>query len=150
MNPRKQVALFIIAMLLTACGGCGKPVMAPIPETPYTRAAKAADDIAGSIKLLIAAESNLEQQKLITPQEGLTIIKALGALNSANVKFTSDVSAAAASGSKSVAVPSGKAVVAAIAGLTGLTIKNEKARQTFAAIMATVNIALAVVENFVQ
>lgn len=150
MNPRKQVVVFIIAMLLTACGGCGKPSVAPLPETPFTKAARAADDIAGAAKLLVSAESNLERQNLISTQDGLTVINALAVVLSANAQFIKDIELAAASGSKSAAVASGKALVKAIGGLTGLTIKNPQAKQTFDTIMGTINIALPIIEQFTQ
>lgn len=146
----RRIAIIVMAATLTACGSCTKPAnVQPLPETPFTKAARAADDIAGALKLLVRAETNLEQQKLITPQEGLQVLDAIAAVVSANTTFTNDIEAAKASGDKSAAVPTGKAVIAAVGGLTRLTIKNEKARQTFDAIMKTINIAVGVLEGFV-
>lgn len=161
MNANRRISV-VFDHIALACGlsvlllaGCqssctGKPATQPLPPTQYTAAARAADDIAEGIKLLVVAESNLEQQKLLTPQEGLRIIDGLAALQKANGQFIRDIEIAQASGSKTVAVASGKAVVAAVSGLAGLTIKNPQARQTYDGIMAGVNLAIGVVSGFVQ
>lgn len=148
MRTNRHLLIFAILVTLTSCAP--KTSVQPLPETPFTKAARAADDIAGGIKLLVAAETNLEKQRLISPQEGLKVIDAIAVLNKANVTFTNDVETAKATGSKSALSASGKAVIRAVGGLTGLTIKNEKAKQTFDGIMATVSIAVAVVQSFVE
>lgn len=124
-----------------------------VPSTPFTPAVRATDDIASAIKLLVAAESNVEQQKLITPQEGLAIIGGLSAINRANVQFTADLQAAIASGNKSALHPSLTALKNAVnelnnGGLLGL--KSDKAKQVFSISMSTITLALGVLEGFVQ
>lgn len=151
MRTRKLtlIPMLALACSVASCSSCG-PKPTPVAKTPFTDALRAADDIAMSIKLLTEAERNLETQHLITPQEGLKIIDALTVLHGADVRFVADLDVARAANSKSAAVASGKALVTAIGGLTSLTIHNPDAKRTLDRIMATVNIALGVLQTFVE
>ena len=146
MKRKLFIASTFVALLLVA--SCTPKVKA----TPFTEPAKASDDIATSIKLFTAAESNLEKQKLITPQEGLAIINGLSALNSANIQFNSDLSAAKASGNKSALKPSLDALKKAAVDLNTngvLGIKSPEAKQAFQLTVQSLNLALGVLEGFV-
>lgn len=153
-DNRNEILLVLFLLGLLAIGpSCGPRPATTVQPTAFTGAARATDDIASGIKLLIAAESNIEQQKMITPQEGLKIIDGLGALNAANVQFTSDLTAAKATGSKTALKPSLNALRTAVSNLNAnglLGVKSERAKQVFGTAMGAVTLALATLEAFVQ
>jgi len=120
--------------------------------TPFTAPARASDDIATGIKLGLAAETDLEKQKLLTPQEALKVVDGLSAINVANIQFNTDLGVAKASGNKSALKPSLDALRKTVTDLNTngvLGIKSEKAKATFALTMQALNLALATLESFV-
>ncbi len=147
MKTRKIAIAGALAAFL-ALSAC-----APKANTsPFTAPARASDDIATGIKLGLAAETDLEKQKLLTPQEALKITDGLSAINVANIQFNSDLTAAKASGNKSVLKPSLDALKKAVIDLNTsgvLGIKSEKAKATFTLTMQAFNLALATLETFV-
>jgi len=150
---RKRFILPFVLVATFAAASCSPKPAVEVQPTPFTSSVRAADDIASSIKIMISAESNVEQQKLISPQEGLTIINGVGALHAANVQYTADLGAAIASGNKSALPAAAKALRNAANNLQDkglLGLKSEKAKQIFAVAMSSVTIALAVIEGFVS
>lgn len=148
MKSHRRIVITGVLVAFLALSACTSKVN----TTPFTGPARASDDIATGIKLGLAAEMGLEQQKLLTPQEALKIVDGLTALNGANIQFNSDLSAAKASGNKSALKPSLEALKKAVTDLNAngvLEIKNEKAKATFTLTMQTLSLALATLESFV-
>jgi len=137
----------LLSLSLVGCESCTKGVN----TTPFTSSVRANDDIASGIKIMVAAEANLEKQSLISPQEGLKIIEGLTSLNGANNQYNSDLSAAILSGNKSALPASLAALRKAVTDLNAngvLGIKSDRAKQVFAITMESINISLGILEQF--
>lgn len=151
-----NLALALMILLATASGSlmiATESCTPKVNQTVFTGPARASDDIASSIKILVRAESDLEQQKppLLTATEGLKIIDGISALNAANIQFNTDLAAAKASGNKSALKPSYDALKKAVNDLNAngvLGIKSDKAKQIFSTTMGAVSLALAALEAF--
>lgn len=144
----RRIALSIAVVVLLVAASCKTSQV----QTPFTAPARASDDIATGIKLGLAAETDLEKQKLITPQEALKIVDGLSAVNAANIQFNTDLGVAKANGNKSALKPSLEALRKAVTDLNTngvLGIKSDKAKATFAITMQAFNLALATLETFV-
>lgn len=146
-----SISLMLMLLVSAACSdSCTGKVATNPSSSPFTAAFKATDDIASSIKLGIAAESNLEQQHLITPQDGLKIIDYLAALQQANVKLGNDLELAKQGGNTSALRPSLDVLKSAVQDLQQkglLGIKNQNAQAAFNTIMGTISIALGTLEG---
>jgi hypothetical protein len=143
---RIMIAGVLVAFLaLSAC-------TPKVNTTSFTAPARASDDIATGIKLGLAAETDLEKQKLLTSQEALRVIDGLSAINVANIQFNTDLGVAKVSRNKTALKPSLDALRKTVTDLNAngvLGIKSDKAKATFTLTMQALNLALATLETFV-
>lgn len=143
----------VMLMTLFIFAGCKT---SKVNTDPYAGAAKTADDIALSIKLLAETERNLETQGLITPQEGLIIINGLMAVHSADVGFVADVRAAKTldpSSASRLLIPSLERMRQAVADLNAkgvLGIKSARAKATFQTSLNVLDVSIATIQALLE
>lgn len=147
--------LAIVLMASIGLMACNPKPAAPGPAPPasaFTTASKAADDIAATVKLIRETETNLELQKLITAQEGLTVINYNEAARKADVNFVALIRTAKAANQVNLLLPGLRLLKDAINDLSQkglLGIKNEKAKQTFLTVFNAITVALAIIDVIV-
>jgi hypothetical protein len=143
----------LVLALLFSFAGCKT---SKVNTDPYAGAAKTADDISLSIKLLSDTEHNLEVQGLITPQEGLVIVNGLVAIHDADVGFIADVRNAKSldpSSASKLLIPSLERIKQAVADLNAkgvLGLKSEKAKATFQTALNVVNVSIATIQTLLE
>lgn len=145
------LALSLVSLSFKCDGGGNGQV-----SDPQRKAAKAADDIAGSIKAMISLKRQLAQSGKITPQEELNLTNILLKVNSADKIFVTRLKSLRATpdaATKSDLVRMFGEVTAALSDLNTsgiVSIGNADARTQLTNILNAINASVQVINAFLQ
>ncbi|HKQ08314.1 MAG TPA: hypothetical protein VJ464_24530 [Blastocatellia bacterium] len=156
MKRRVLASGLTLALALFAMSFKGCPSDSAADNDPRRKAAKAGDDIAGSVSAMIKLKRELAKQGQITKEEDLTLTNALLKLNSADKVFVTTLKSLKGTpdaASKTNLANLFGAVTSAISDLNTngvLGVKNPDARTKLTNILNAINASAQIIAGFLQ
>ena len=146
------ILLLVCSSLSFKCDGGSTP-----PDSPLRPAAKAADDIAGSINAMIKVKRTLASQGSITPAEEKSLTNSLLKLNTADKLFVKQVKAVKNAPDVAANKPNLCSlfanVTSALSELTTtgvLPVANPSAKNQLTALLTAFNASVPIITNALQ